>query len=245
MARRWLLVVGMAGLLARPARAQDSGDGFLFGEPAFSFRVRMGYANARAGSDIFSFTTQQLTLTRSDFSAPSFSAALTWRVAERTDLVLDAGYAGARAGSEFRDWVDQDSLPIQQTTTFVREPLTIGIKEYLTPRGHAFGHFAWVPSTIAPYVGLGGGAMWYQFEQRGSFVDFNTLGVFDSDFNSSGWTPTGHVLAGVDYALGPTYGITTEARYTWANAALSNSFTGFHRIDLDGYSVSAGMLIRF
>ena len=159
--------------------------------------------------------------------------------------MLGAGYAGTSAGSEFRNWVDQDSLPIQQTTTFIRVPLTVSIKEYLLPRGQAIGHFTWIPSTFVPYVGAGGGAMYYRFEQQGSFVDYSTLAVFDSDFPSSGWTPTGHVFAGFDYAMSPRYALTTEGRYTWANAALSDSFTGFSRIDLSGYTVSAGVSVRF
>ena len=69
-----MIGAGATVLLAVSAGAQDPGGGFLFGAPTYTFTVRAGYANARAGSDIFSFATQQLTLTRNDFSAPSFDA---------------------------------------------------------------------------------------------------------------------------------------------------------------------------
>ena len=67
--------------------------------------------------------------------------------------------------SEFRDYVDNNRQPIQQTTEFRRLPLTGSLKAYLSKTGRSIGHFAWIPSRYAPYVGGGGGAMWYRFRQ--------------------------------------------------------------------------------
>jgi len=53
---------------ARPARAQESGDGFLFRPPRGDVSIRGGFNHATAGSDLFSFTTSQLTLSTHDFS---------------------------------------------------------------------------------------------------------------------------------------------------------------------------------
>jgi hypothetical protein len=232
-------------LAAAPAQAQGSGRGFLFNEPVASLSLRGGFARATAGSDIFSFTTRQFTLDRADFSALTVGADLSFRVAPRIDVVFGGAYAGTSAPSEFRDFVDQDDLPIEQTTSFHRVPVTASVKAYLTPRGRSIGRFAWVPARYAPYVGVGGGAMWYQFRQQGDFVDFQTNDVFGDDIASSGWTPMAHALAGIDYSLSPRFALTGEGRYAWAKANLNEQFEGFDRIDLSGFTATAGISVRF
>jgi len=235
-----------AVLLAAPSvQAQGSGRGFLFSEPVASLALRGGFDRAMAGSDIFSFTTTQLTLDRGDFSALTVGADLSFRVTPRIDVVFGGAYAGTSAPSEFRDFVDQDDLPIEQTTSFRRVPLMASVKAYLTPRGRSIGRFAWVPARYAPYVGAGGGAMWYRFRQQGDFINFRTNDVFSDDIASSGWTPMAHALAGIDYSLSPRFALTGEGRYAWARANLSEQFEGFDRIDLSGFTATAGISVRF
>lgn len=237
-----------AALLAAAApqlvSAQISGDGFRFGAPVGNWGVRGGFDHAMAGSDVFSFATDQLTLKHRDFSAYTVGATLGFRVRGRYYLTFDVGYSPATGRSEYRGWVDQNNLPIQQTTYFRRAPLTASVKYYLTPPGRSFGRFAWVPARFAPFVGVGAGAMWYRFAQVGDFVDFQTLNVFQDDFESSGWTPTAHAFAGVDMPLGLWFSLTGEARYTWAKAPLGKDFVGFHDIDLSGLSVTTGVSLR-
>ena len=55
-------------VLVVPAQAQSAGDGFLFGQPRVTLTARGGFDLARASSDIFSFTTERLTVERGDFS---------------------------------------------------------------------------------------------------------------------------------------------------------------------------------
>ena len=247
--RRWLaaaLVLLTASATAAPAaRAQSSGDGYLFGAPSGSLTVRAGFDRASAGSDVFSFATDQLTLSRGDFSGIALGADLALSVAPRLDLVLSGGYAGSSHGSEFRRFVDQDDQPIEQTTSFLRVPLTGSVKAYLAPRGRAIGRLAWLPARVAPYVGAGGGAMYYRFEQEGDFVDYQTNDIYPDKLSSSKWVPTAHGMAGLDYSLSPRFALTGEARYTWAKGELSNDFSGFDRIDLSGISATAGIAVRF
>jgi hypothetical protein len=245
--RKAAMVAALLGAfaLARPALAQGAGNGFLFTEPRGSFELRGGFAHANAGSDIFSFTTNELTIDRRDFSGFTIDGDLGFRIAPRFDVVVGGSYAGTRTPSEFRDFVDQNDLPIQQTTTFQRAPLTASVKAYLTPRGRSIGHYAWVPSKLAVYVGGGGGAMWYRFRQRGDFVDFETNEVFSDQFESSGWTPEAHAMAGFDLSLTPRFALTTQGRYSWAKATPDEDFSGFRKIDLSGFAVTAGLAVRF
>ena len=124
-------------------------------------------------------------------------------------------------------------------------PITASAKLYLTPRGRELGTLAWVPSRVAPYVGAGGGVMWYQFRQQGDFVDSGDLGVFPADLTSEGWTPAAQGFAGLDVSLSPRMALTTEARYTWGRATLGEDFSQFDKIDLSGIAVTAGITFRF
>lgn len=224
--------------------AQRSGRGFLFVEPKGSVAVRGGYTHATANSDLFSFTAAQLTLDRADFSGPVVDVDIAVRLAARTDMVLAASYAGMNKGSEFRDLVDQSDNPILQTTTFQRVPLTVGVREYLTSRGRAIGSFAWIPARFAPYVGAGGGMMWYNFRQSGDFVDFNTNEIFNATLESSGWTPTATASAGAVFTVSPGLALSVHGNYLWAKGKPSSDFSGFNRIDLSGLSATAGLLVR-
>ena len=240
----------LAAVLAFPlapalTRAQGTGEGFFFKEPVATWALRAGFDHANARSDIFSFTSRELTVDRGDFSGFTIASDVNFRVSPRLGVVLGASYSGSSTPSEFRDFVGEDDLPIEQTTSFKRVPITASLKAYLTPRGRSVGSFAWIPTKVAPYLGAGGGAMWYRFRQNGEFVDPETLDVFRDTFNSSGWTPEAHAMAGVDLSLSPRLVLTGEGRYTYAKAKLKEDFVNFDRIDLSGFAVTAGLAIRF
>ena len=245
----WLLAVAgiSVGLLfAAPARAQSAGKGFLFQEPRWTVAVRGGFERANASSDIFDFVTDTLTLDRSDFSGVNVSMDLAYSIKPQLDLALNVGYTGSKTPSEFRKYVGTDDLPIAQTTRFVRIPLTASLKAYLTPRGQSIGSLAWIPARFSPYVGVGGGAVKYKFEQNGEFVDSESpnLDIFRDRLSTNGWAPTAHGLAGFDLALTPRWGVTTEARYSWAKGKTSGDFENY-RIDLSGLSATMGLHVRF
>ena len=244
-------IAALAAALPLAAQAQSAGKGFLFQEPRWTFGVRGGFDRASANSDIFDFVTNELTLERSDFSALNVSTDLAYSVRPRLDLALSAGYARSKAPSEFRRYVGTDDLPITQTTEFVRIPLTASLKAYLLPRGRTIGSLAWIPSRFSPYVGVGGGAMRFSFEQEGEFVDQESenLDIFRDQLVSDGWAPTAHVLGGFDFSLSPRWGLSTEARYSWGRGDMLNDidddFQGYHRIDLSGLSATMGLHVRF
>jgi hypothetical protein len=237
---------GAAIVLSTPAAGQaGQGDGFLFKRPIGSFALRVGFDQATASSDIFSFVTDELTLGRSDFAGLSYAANLSFRLRPRLDIELAGAYSGSSAESEFRHFVDNNDLPIEQTTALRRVPLTASAKFYFASRGRSIGRYAWIPTKFVPYVGAGGGAMWYRFEQKGDFIDMETTEVFPDAFESSGWTPTANGFAGVEISLGPRLGFTAEGRYAWARAKLGRDFDGFERIDLSGYNGTLGFFVRF
>jgi len=238
-----VLVAGMLAA-APPARAQRSGDGFLFHAPTGSFVLRLGVDQPSAGSDLFSEATSMFTLRKSDFRGLSIGGELNAEVSPHTQVVFGVSWSGSRRGSEYQHYVDNNDFPIEQTTSFERVPLTVAVRYFLVSPGQAVGHLAWLPSRYAPWVGGGIGAMWYQFRQSGDFIDLNTMNVFSSDLRSSDWTLTAHVNAGVDVSLSPRLFLTGEGRYTWARAHLGPDFSGYSPIDLSGLALTLGVGYR-
>jgi hypothetical protein len=237
----------MLGVSASASSAQGSGDGFLLHTPHGSLAIRAGYDHARAGSDIFAQNVTDLTLSKNSFSGLSFGADVSVHLRPRLDVVFGTSYAGSSARSEFRSFIDNNNQGIAQTTTLQRVAVGASLKSYLTSTGRSIGRFAWIPSKVAPYVGAGGGALWYRYRQSGDFVDFATtdLNVFNRTLSSSAWTPEAHVMGGLDYSLTPRLALTGEARYTWARAPMGSQFSGFDKIDLTGIAGTAGLSIRF
>lgn len=237
-------VAALAGLAA-PAHAQSSGDGFLFGQPRATLTVRGGYDRPFARGALFDDAVDQLTLNRSSFGGASIDGEFAVRLSPRLDLAFSGGFASSSRGSETRRFTGTDDLPINQTTSLRRAPLGVGVKAYLVPRGREVGRFAWIPARFAPFVGAGGGVEYYRYSQSGSFVDFNSLAVFDQDFVSSGWAPAAYAVAGADWSLTPRLLVSGAVRYTAARGSLSGDYSAFDRINLSGATANIGLGVRF
>jgi hypothetical protein len=237
------LALALAGFAA-PAQGQSSGNGYLFGAPDVRFSFHAGYAHANAKSELFDFVIENLTVERGAFSGPSIGGDVAIRLAPRLDMSFSVDYTSAVRNSDDRVYEDNFNRPIEQTTSFRRAPLMVNALVYLAPRGRAVGTLAWIPARVVPWIGAGAGTMWYRFQQQGSFVDYQTLNVFDATLQSSGWAPAFQGLGGVDVTLTPRVGFTADARYQWARAELSSDFRDFDRIDLSGITGSLGFTIR-
>lgn len=242
-----LFALGAAAAAPPVARAQQGGGrGFLFREPLGSLTLRGGYTRSSASSDVFSQVMQDYTLGRGDFGALSGGADVALRVAPRWDLTVGLGLSRSSARSEYRDWVDQDDLPIEQTTTLRRADLTAGTRFYLLPRGRSIGRFAWIPSRYLPFLGAGGGLRYHKFRVEGDFIDFASGDVFADDLRSRGWSPMAYAAAGLEMRLTPYLSLAGEGRYSYARAGMDQDyFEGFDRIDLSGYTATIGVAIRY
>jgi hypothetical protein len=229
----------------RPGPAPSGSPDFYLDEPLGSVGVRGSWIFARAGSDIFSFLTSQLTLDKGDFRASGVAVDLAIALGPRVDVVGGFELARSASRSEYRDFVDNNRLPIEQTTSLSTINLTGTLRYALVPRGQAVGRLAWVPRRVVPYVGAGGGASWYKLAQTGDFVDFVDLSVFSDSFDSRGWSPSVHAVAGVDLQLYRRLFATVETRYVRSSAALGQDFVDFEPIDLSGLRTSAGINFRF
>lgn len=254
----WILALAvLIGCSAQPAFAQATPPpttsisqdlptaDFMFGRPRATVGVRGAWAMPTGGSDLFDFIQDQLTIDSGDFNGPAFAFDVGVPVGSRMDVVVGYEFARGTVNSEYRDLVDNNELPIQQESSLRQNSLTGSVRFLLVPRGRSVGKFAWVPSRLTPYAGAGGGLLWWKFQQRGDFVDFQDMGVFTDVFTSNGTTPSGHVFGGMDIQAYKRLLISFEGRYIWASDALGPDFIDFEPIDLSGFRFSTGINILF
>lgn len=259
MALAAVLGISLGAVYTVPAHAQDSASGraaqpdpvtggapdFLFGRPRGSLGVRGSWLFARAGSDLFDFLQQQLTVDKKDFNTPMIGFDGAIALTTRLDVAFGVEFGQAKKDSEYRDFVDNLLLPINQSTTLRQSNVSGSLRFNLLPRGQSVSRFAWIPRSVTPYVGAGGGAVWYKFEQNGDFVDFVDNSVFTDYFVSSGFTPSAHVFGGADLHLYRILFLSAEGRYVWAHAKLGKDFVDFDPIDLTGFRLSTGLHVMF
>jgi hypothetical protein len=238
-------------VLASPAFAQGQAPSprpdFLFGRPDASIAVRGGWVFARAGSDLYQFVERELTVDKGDFNSASLATDVGMALSSRADVVIGFDYNQAAVASEYRDFVDNDRRPIEQTTSLRTLNLTGSIRFAIAPRGREISRLAWVPRRVVPYIGAGAGMMWYQFRQAGDFVDAldPRLAVFSDTFTADGWTPSAHVLGGVDVKIYRRLYLTLDGRYMWASGNLGADFENFNPLDLAGFRFGTGISVVF
>ena len=228
---------------SQPPRRSDPD--FLFGRPGTLVGVSGGWLLASQSGGIFDLTRDLLTVDDGAFNTAAFRFIAGRSIGQRLDLVAEVGVSRAEVGSEYRDFVDTDELPIVQTTKLTQVPVAGTLRFWLTPRGRDVGRFAWVPSRVALYTGAGGGGQYYRFRQFGDFVDFVDLSIFTEALESSGWTGSGHVLAGASISVTRQLFLSLETRYVWANTPLSGDFVGFDNINLNGLQSTVGIELVF
>ena len=252
--RFWLLVFVALSLttpaIATPAdetqpQSSNPRPDFFFGRPHGSIGIRGSWIVGRAGSDWYDFVTDQLTLTNGDFNRPAIGTEGAVTIAPRLDIVFGVDYGQSTTNSEYRRLVDNNRLPIEQTTLLRETNISAGVKYALTERGRPVGRLAWVPRSFVPFVGAGAGAMWFQVRQNGDFVDYLDYSVFRDVFEAKGWAPSAHVFGGVDIRLLRRMFLTLDGRYVWARGDLGRTWVDFDPIDLSGFRMAAGINLIF
>jgi hypothetical protein len=240
------LACSLFTLCSAPASAQPSAD-FLFGSPKGMIGVRTGRVFASANSDLFTFVQRHLTVDRKDFNAPAIGFDVEVAMGPRASAVVGFDFARASKNSEYRDFVDDQRLPISQTTRLTESNLSGSLKFAVTPRGREISSRAWIPSAVTPYVGAGAGILKYEFLQFGDFIDVDSANsaIFTDTFRSSGWTPSAHVFGGVDVRVYKRLYLSGEGRYLWSSGTPDRDFIDFDPIDLAGFKVTAGVHYMF
>ena len=241
----------------QPNVVVPSSPDFLLGRPHASIGVRGNWLMATAGSDIYDFVSEHLTIEKSDFNTASFATDVAIYAAPRLDIVGGFEAAKSEIPSQYRGYSETvggstTTIPIQQVTELRQMHFTGSVKFGLLPRGKQISRLAWIPRTFVPYVGAGGGVTRYTFRQTGDFVDFatenraaGTFRIFTDVFQSRGWAPSVHAFGGTDIMVFKRVYLTLEGRYTSVYAELEQDFIDFEPMDLSGFRFGAGINFVF
>lgn len=223
----------------------------MLGRPKATLTLRGGVTRPNASDGVFAVTGSNgqrlLTLGPDNFLGATFGADIGVPLSQRIELQFSASTANRRAESEYRDFVDNSDLPIEQASRLRRAPLSVGLRYNVVPAGRSVSRLAWVPAKFVPYVAAGGGAMYYKFQQEGDFVDFRSadLDVFTAKLDAKGWAPLAYAATGVTWSVHPAVAINTEMRYDHSRAPLKGDFTGFGETGLSGLGLTTGLQFRF
>lgn len=240
-----LVVLGLAGPAAAQTAIPRPAPDFLFQKPQASVTVRGSWLFTRGNSDWYDFVTNLLTVDTKDFNAPGFGLDVNVPVTSRIEAQASFDFSRSSTLSEYRDFVDNNRLPIQQTTTLREMNIGGNIRYLLMDRGQQVSRLVWVPRRIVPFVGAGAGVFNYKLQQTGDFIDFQDSSVFGDSFLSDSWTPSAQVFGGVDVRVFKRVYVTVDGRYLWAADDLGRDWIDFEPIDLAGFRLSGGVNFQF
>src|SRR5688572_11641142 len=142
----------------QPNVVVPSSPDFLLGRPHASIGVRGNWMMATAGSDIYDFVSQHLTIEKSDFNTATFGMDVAIFALPRLDVVGGFEASKTEIPSAYRGYSETvggsaTTIPIQQVTELQQMHVTASAKFGLLPRGKQISRLAWIPRTIVPYVG--------------------------------------------------------------------------------------------
>ncbi len=149
---------------------------------------------------------------------------------------------GRTVDSSYRNYTRPDGSEIRQKLKLSIIPLGATVRLIPTSKG----------ARLAPYIGGGVDAVFYQYEEYGDFIDFGSasLDIVPDDFKDSGAAFGVHAVAGLRVYLNRDFAIVGEGRYMWAAKDMGKDFAPnepglVNRIDLSGASFVVGLHVRF
>jgi hypothetical protein len=230
-------------------RSQSAGNGYLFRTPSGTLAIRGGYTLATSSSQSYTDPLRQTTVGPRSLDPVNLAMDLGFNLTRRVDLILSVDGSTRSTTPEYREW-EEDGRPIEHTSTLDKATIGGSLRFNLKDRGRPISAFAWIPARYVPYVGVGGGMVYYSLRQKGDFVeavgaDQQSANIYTDELESSGWGKSAHLFGGLDYKLTAQWSLLGEARYTRASARLNDDYSDLGRIDLSGMTINFGTTIRF
>ncbi|MCU0302587.1 MAG: hypothetical protein MUC56_00795 [Thermoanaerobaculales bacterium] len=206
-----------------------------FSEPMNQVRFRLGIFEPSGDSDGWDRVFEGFTGEPSDLQDLVWGADYLLRTSRHTGLLLGFSFMQGATTSGYTDWVASDGSEIRHTTELELADLTAA--------------FVWRPGggAVRPYLGAGGGLVFYTLTDEGNFIDFGSpdLPVVWAWYGAEGDTFELFALAGVDIPIGSFWSFFVEGRYRWASDTLGDDYSGFGELDLGGWEISGGFGFDF
>jgi len=144
--------------------------------------------------------------------------------------------------TSYRDYTRPAGDDIFQSLKLNMVPLGVSVRFVPTSK----------KARIAPFVGGGVDAIFYQYEEFGDFIDFADpdLPIVADAFAADGTAFGFHVLGGLRVYINRDIAIVGEGRYQWAKHDMGDDFAPnepglVNPIDLSGATFTVGVHLRF
>jgi opacity protein-like surface antigen len=225
---RRLMAVAAVGILGMAVSAERAAAGGL--------DLRAGAFFPRADSNLFDDDSELYTVDNSDWVGFSGGVEYNLNLSDNVELGLHVDGYSRTHDTVYRDFVRPSGREIEQTLKLTTVPVGATLKYVFNPRRGA----------LTPYVGVGADIVFYEYEEFGDFIDFNSpdFDVIGDDFIDTGAAAGFHAVAGLRFPLGDDFSFTAEGRYLWAKTDMGEDFRN-NEIDLSGPSVTVGINLRF
>lgn len=198
-------------------------------------RFRLGIFQPSGDSDGWDGVFEGFTGEPSDLQDMVWGTDFLWFTSRNTGILFGSSFYRGETTSAYEDWQTSNGGEIRHTTRLEVADLTASFIFRITN------------GTVRPYLGVGGGILWYDLTDEGEFTDFDdpNLPVFWAWYGASGTTFEAHGIAGIDFALNRSASFFIEGRYRWAEDTLGDDFSGFGDLDLSGYEITGGFAFGF
>lgn len=204
--------------------------------------LRIGGFFPRGEETLFNDDRDLYLVEKSDFYGVYGGAEFNTVLMKNVELGLSMDFYGRSVDTSYRDYTRPSGSEIQQTLKFHMFPLGATVRFVPTNK----------KATIAPYVGGGIDAVFYEYEEYGDFIDFYDpdFAIYSDHFRDNGAAFGVHAVAGIRVYLNRDFAIVGEGRYQWAKADMNEDFAPnasglINTIDLSGPSFTVGVHVRF
>jgi hypothetical protein len=198
--------------------------------------VRLGALWPSADSILFDDDEELYFVNDGDWVGFTGGAEYSIKLVDNLEVGFHLDGYGKHVDTAYRGFEHEDGGDIRQTLELATVPLGVTLR--LVPTGRR--------AKIAPFLGVGGDVVFYEYKEYGDFIDFfdDDLPVIFDSFQSDGVTVGVHATAGVRFYVSDDVAVVGEARYLWAEDDMDDDFRGY-RIDLGGIAATLGVHIRF
>jgi len=204
--------------------------------------LRIGAFFPRGNQTLFQDVRDLYAVQTSDFNGVYGGAEYNQVVAPNVEVGISLDGYAQTVDSFYRDYTRPDGSEIRQQLHLQMLPLGVTVRILPTSKRASF----------VPYIGGGVDAVFYQYEERGDFIDFYDpdLPIVSDAFRDSSAAFGAHAVAGIRVYLNRDFAIVGEGRYQWAKKDMGEDFAPnqsglVNTIDLSGPSFTVGLHVRF
>jgi hypothetical protein len=254
MRRRWIGIACALGSLGTAALSPAAAQGPPYYGPmdrAAQFRLGGYFLEAEGG--LWEANEAVFTLDGSDFDGVAAGFSYVHSASNYLDIGVNIDFIGETVLSSDRDFREEGTNGlILHDTELAVVPLTADVRFLPLGRYRMRGERRVLKPV--PYVGVGLGFNFWEYEEVGDFVDDSDPffpEIYFDRYKDSGAAFEVHALAGIELPVAPRFNVLIEGRRSWSEADPDESYAELFLapestdLDLDASSLYAGVSFRF